>query len=137
MMRVGEEVPPFHNLLGALMAADAGESGDAPSLLGAVASLSDLPARGLVRGQVGAIVEALDDATVLVEFSDEPSVCDRALSQGYVDRAANDAASGVTGHARRQQAQRVVLRPLDCFASLAMTDRGKAPRRACCPSRSP
>jgi hypothetical protein len=53
------------------MAADASESGDAPSLLGAVALLSDLPARGLVRGQVGAIVETLDEATVLVEFSDD------------------------------------------------------------------
>ena len=53
------------------MAADIRESGDAPSLLGAVALLSDLPARGLVRGQVGAIVETLDDATVLVEFSDD------------------------------------------------------------------
>ena len=53
------------------MAADVKESGGAPSLLGAVALLSDLPARGLVRGQVGAIVETLDDATVLVEFSDD------------------------------------------------------------------
>jgi hypothetical protein len=53
------------------MAADASESGDAPSVLGTVALLSDLPARGLVRGQVGAIVETLDDATVLVVFSDD------------------------------------------------------------------
>ncbi len=53
------------------MAADVEISGEAPSLLGAVALLSDLPARGLVRGQVGAVVETLDDATVLVEFSDD------------------------------------------------------------------
>ena len=53
------------------MTADTRESGDAPALFAAVALLSDLPARGLVRGQVGAIVETLDDATVLVEFSDD------------------------------------------------------------------
>jgi hypothetical protein len=53
------------------MAADSTEIEDGPSLLGAVALLSDLPARGLVRGQVGAIVETLDEATVLVEFSDD------------------------------------------------------------------
>jgi len=71
MVRVDEESPPIRNLLGAVMAADIRESGDAPSLLGAAALLSDLPARGLVRGQVAAIVETLDDATVLVEFSDD------------------------------------------------------------------
>lgn len=53
------------------MAADTKEVDDTPSLLGAVALLSDLPARGLVRGQVGAIVETPDEATVLVEFSDD------------------------------------------------------------------
>jgi hypothetical protein len=53
------------------MAADTKQIDDVPSLLGAVALLSDLPAQGLVRGQVGAIVETLDDATVLVEFSDD------------------------------------------------------------------
>jgi hypothetical protein len=51
--------------------ADTREIDKVPSFLGAVALLSDLPARGLVRGQVGAIVETLDDATVLVEFSDD------------------------------------------------------------------
>ena len=39
--------------------------------MSAVALLSDLPERGLVRGQVGAIVELLDEATALVEFSDD------------------------------------------------------------------
>jgi hypothetical protein len=53
------------------MAADIKESGEALSLLCAVALLSDLPARNLVRGQVGTIVEMLDDATALVEFSDD------------------------------------------------------------------
>jgi len=53
------------------MADEIKEDGDAASLLGAVALLSDLPERGLLRGQVGAIVEELDDAMVLVEFSDD------------------------------------------------------------------
>jgi len=44
---------------------------DAAALLSAVALLRDLPEHRLVRGQVGAIVEALDDATSLVEFSDD------------------------------------------------------------------
>jgi Domain of unknown function (DUF4926) len=39
--------------------------------LSAVALLRDLPEHGLVRGQVGVIVEALDETTTLVEFSDD------------------------------------------------------------------
>jgi Domain of unknown function (DUF4926) len=42
-----------------------------PSLLDAVALLTDLPAQRLARGQVGTIVEELDDKTSLVEFSDD------------------------------------------------------------------
>jgi hypothetical protein len=42
-----------------------------PSLLDAVALLTDLPAHQLARGQVGTVVEELDDKTVLVEFSDD------------------------------------------------------------------
>jgi len=42
-----------------------------PSVLDVVALLKDLPAEGLERGQVGTIVEQLDDKTLLVEFSDE------------------------------------------------------------------
>jgi len=42
-----------------------------PLLLDVVALLSDLPAQGLARGQVGTIVEELDDKTSLVEFSDD------------------------------------------------------------------
>jgi hypothetical protein len=42
-----------------------------PSLLDVVAMLTDLPAQGLVRGQVGTIVDQLDDKTLLVEFSDD------------------------------------------------------------------
>src|ERR1700704_3681536 len=42
-----------------------------PPLLTAVALLTDLPAQRLARGQVGTIVEQLDDKTLLVEFSDD------------------------------------------------------------------
>jgi Domain of unknown function (DUF4926) len=42
-----------------------------PSLLDVVALLTDLPAHRLARGQVGTLVEQLDDKTVLVEFSDD------------------------------------------------------------------
>jgi hypothetical protein len=42
-----------------------------PSLLDVVALLTDLPVQPLVRGQVGTIVERLDDETLLVEFSDD------------------------------------------------------------------
>jgi len=42
-----------------------------PSLLDVVALLADLPAQQLARGQVGTIVEQLDDKTLLVEFSDD------------------------------------------------------------------
>jgi hypothetical protein len=41
------------------------------ALLASVALLRDLPERGLVRGQVGTVVEELDEATALVEFSDD------------------------------------------------------------------
>ena len=42
-----------------------------PHFLSAVALLRDLPEYKLVRGQVGVIVEALDETTTLVEFSDD------------------------------------------------------------------
>ena len=41
----------------------------APNALQTVALLADLPAVGLARGQVGTVVESLDDKTALVEFS--------------------------------------------------------------------
>ena len=44
---------------------------EGPSVLDVVALLADLPAAGLARGQVGTIVEQLDDRTLLVEFSDD------------------------------------------------------------------
>jgi hypothetical protein len=42
-----------------------------PALLEVVALLADCPAEGLARGQVGTVVETLDDESVLVEFSDD------------------------------------------------------------------
>jgi hypothetical protein len=45
--------------------------GKAPSVLDVTALLADLPAEGLARGQVGTVVELLDESTVLVEFSDD------------------------------------------------------------------
>ena len=42
-----------------------------PTLLDVVALLTDIPAEGLVRGQAGSVVELLDEATLLVEFSDD------------------------------------------------------------------
>ena len=47
------------------------ESEEGRDLLSAVALLRDLSERRLVRGQVGTIVEPLDEATALVEFSDD------------------------------------------------------------------
>lgn len=44
---------------------------DAPKLLDVVALTGDLPTRGLVRGQVGTIVEVLDGDAYEVEFSDD------------------------------------------------------------------
>ena len=44
---------------------------EGPSLLDVVALLTDLPAEGLARGQVGTIVEELDNRISLVEFSDD------------------------------------------------------------------
>lgn len=40
-------------------------------ILGVVALLEDLPAKGLVRGQVGTIVEVLAPGVFEVEFSDD------------------------------------------------------------------
>ena len=37
----------------------------------AVALLAEIPEHGLARGQVGTVVERLDESTALVEFSDD------------------------------------------------------------------
>ncbi|MGD9769240.1 MAG: DUF4926 domain-containing protein [Pseudolabrys sp.] len=43
-------------------------------MLDVVALLADIPAQNVSRGQVGTVVETLDDETVLVEFSDDRGV---------------------------------------------------------------
>jgi hypothetical protein len=48
-----------------------GKSAERPKLIDVVALLADHPHEQLVRGQVGTVVEELDEATVLVEFSDD------------------------------------------------------------------
>jgi hypothetical protein len=53
------------------MKAKKGSKNERPSLLDVVALLAELPAHQLARGQVGTIVEQLDDKTLLVEFSDD------------------------------------------------------------------
>jgi hypothetical protein len=42
-----------------------------PELLDAVALLDELPEKSLASGQVGTVVEILDNANMLVEFSDD------------------------------------------------------------------
>jgi len=67
-----------------------------PSVLDVVALLTDLPAQRLARGQVGTVVEQLDDKTLLVEFGDDQgrayaiAPCPRAdlLILHYVPEAA-------------------------------------------------
>jgi Domain of unknown function (DUF4926) len=53
------------------MKADKQAESEEPSLLDVVALLSDVPGKGLARGQVGTVVEQLDDKALLVEFSDD------------------------------------------------------------------
>ena len=69
---------------------------ETPSVLDVVALLTGLPAQRLARGQVGTIVEELDDKTLLLEFSDDQgrayavAPCPRAdlLVLHYVPEAA-------------------------------------------------
>jgi hypothetical protein len=48
-----------------------GNISDQPTLLAVVALLADRQDGQLARGQVGTVVESLDEKTWLVEFSDE------------------------------------------------------------------
>jgi hypothetical protein len=83
-------------LLGAVMKAKKGAEQERPSVLDVVALLAYLPAQRLARGQVGTVVEQLDDKTLLVEFSDDQgnayaiAPCPRAdlLILHYVPEAA-------------------------------------------------
>jgi hypothetical protein len=58
-------------MLGAVMKVKKQTRSDAPSILATVALLTDLSAARPVRGQVGTVVEQLDDRALLVEFSDD------------------------------------------------------------------
>jgi hypothetical protein len=53
------------------MEAKKGAENEGTLVLEVVALLTDLPTQRLARGQVGTIVEQLDDKTLLVEFSDD------------------------------------------------------------------
>jgi hypothetical protein len=55
------------------------ELNEGPSLLDVVALLADVAAMALARGQVGTVVEQLDEGTLLVEFSDDQG-CAYALA---------------------------------------------------------
>jgi hypothetical protein len=55
------------------------------SELDVVALLADLPAQGLVRGQVGTVVELLDDRSALVEFSDDDGRAYAVVPCAYAD----------------------------------------------------
>lgn len=57
-------------------------------LLSEVALLQDLPDRGLVRGQVGTVVETLAEGAVEVEFCDDQgrTYATAALQEGDVVR---------------------------------------------------
>lgn len=57
--------------LGAVMTVKTRTKKEVPSLLDVVALLTDVPVLGLARGQVGTVLERLDDRTLLVEFSDD------------------------------------------------------------------
>jgi hypothetical protein len=65
------ECAEVRHMLGALMQAKKGAKNERPSLLDVVALLTDLPAHRLLRGQVGTVVEQVDEGTLLVEFSDD------------------------------------------------------------------
>jgi Domain of unknown function (DUF4926) len=79
-----------------MMKSKKGAKNEMPSVLDVVALLVDLPAQQLARGQVGTIVEQLDNETLLVEFSDDQgqayaiAACPRAdlLVLHYVPEAA-------------------------------------------------
>jgi hypothetical protein len=58
-------------MLGVVMADEEGIDSARPTVLDVVALLADLPTAGLARGQVGTVVESLNDTLMLVEFSDE------------------------------------------------------------------
>jgi hypothetical protein len=63
--------PTLCNLLDPVMVATTEQDDPGRDFLSAVALLRDLPQHKLVRGQVGTVVESLNEITALVEFSDD------------------------------------------------------------------
>ena len=88
------------------MQAKKGARDERPSLLDVVALLKDLPSHRLPRGQVGTIVERIDDETLLVEFSDDqgrayavaPCARDELLVLHYVPRRPGHRSVGPAAH---------------------------------------
>ncbi len=86
------------------MSDKAKDGDDEAKALSAVALLRDLPEQGLVRGQVGTIVDSLDEVTALVGFSDDagrayaivPCPQDALLVLRTIPRAARSNAVGNT-----------------------------------------
>jgi hypothetical protein len=58
-------------MLGTMMNRMTKTSKKVPALLDVVALLADVPEKSLTSGQVGTVVEVLDSANLLVEFSDD------------------------------------------------------------------
>ena len=58
-------------MLGAVMNKISNITKKPPEILDVVALLEDVPEKSLARGQVGTVVEVLDAANLLVEFSDD------------------------------------------------------------------
>ena len=79
-----------------MMSAASNREDRTPTVLDVVALLANLPEQRLARGNVGTIVDELDDQTVLVEFSDDDgrpyavAPCQRSelLTLHYVPEAA-------------------------------------------------
>jgi hypothetical protein len=66
------ECTSVRHVLGVVMAGKkAARQSERPSVLDVVALLADRSGDELARGQVGTVVELLDENTALVEFSDE------------------------------------------------------------------
>jgi Domain of unknown function (DUF4926) len=63
--------PEICHMLGVAMTSATHQTDEGRDLLNAVALLIDPPERGLKRGQVGTIVEPIDETSSLVEFSDD------------------------------------------------------------------
>jgi len=65
-------LPKVRHLLGAVMKTKKGAKNERPSVLDVAALLADLPAQRLARGQVGTVVEQLDNNSLRVEFQRRP-----------------------------------------------------------------